>query len=320
MILILYYRFGRSKNAILDKFISENNLKWIPFNKFKNIECLDERGFNTIYKAIWEYKHENKEVVLKYANNLNENLDKSLNRWKYHINCLDSYEIINLYGFTKNPTTLNYMAVIDYANRGSLRKNLTKIIEYNWKQKLYILYKIISVLNEIHKKGLIHCDFHSGNILIHKDKEDEEDKIYISGLELCQPINYIHNDDDIYSVLPYVAPEILNGELYTQASDIYSFSIIMWEFTSGIHNKSDDLQLSMSIRKGERPEIIKNTPQCYVNLMKKCWNEDPSERPSALEIKNIIESWIFYSDKIDKELLNNIMEFITASSIGHKNL
>src|SRR6266542_3120966 len=35
---------------------------------------------------------------------------------------------------------------------------------------------------------------------------------------------------DIYGVLPFVAPEILRGKPYTTASDIYSFSMIMWEF------------------------------------------------------------------------------------------
>ncbi|PKC56677.1 hypothetical protein RhiirA1_428993, partial [Rhizophagus irregularis] len=56
----------------------------------------------------------------------------------------------------------------------------------------------------------------------------------------------------------------------------------MWEFTSGIppfNDKAHNLQLALNICKGERPEIIKNTPQCYINLMEKCWNEDPLKRP-----------------------------------------
>ena len=28
-------------------------LEWIPYNRFKNIEYVDEGGFGTIYKAIW---------------------------------------------------------------------------------------------------------------------------------------------------------------------------------------------------------------------------------------------------------------------------
>jgi len=28
-------------------------LEWIPYNRFKNIECLNKGRFSTIYKAIW---------------------------------------------------------------------------------------------------------------------------------------------------------------------------------------------------------------------------------------------------------------------------
>ena len=123
-----------------------------------------------------------------------------------------------------------------------------------------------------------------------------------------------------------MAPEVLRGKPYTPASDIYSFSMIMWEFTSGIipfNNRAhDDLQLSLSICKGERPEIIEKTPQCYTDLMKKCWNEDPSKRPSSLEVEKIIEAWIYLPYKkriedISEELKNNIMEFINAQPIEY---
>src|SRR3954447_26463094 len=100
---------------------------------------------------------------------------------------MNLYNIINFYGFKKNTKTFRYMVVMNYANRGNLRKNLTEIVNYNWKQKLNMLYKIISGLKMIHKKNLIHCDFHDGNILNHKSKYSEN-RIYISDLGLSQPI------------------------------------------------------------------------------------------------------------------------------------
>src|SRR5687767_1990921 len=123
---------------------------------------------------------------------------------------------------------------------------------------------------------------------------------------------------DIYGVLPFVAPEVLRGKPYTLASDIYSFSMIMWEFTSGIppfNDRAHDFQLGLSICKGKRPEIVKYTPQCYGDLMKKCWDKDPSKRPNASEIQNIIEDWIsiIKNEKIDKES-NIIMEFYKADT------
>ncbi|GBB96824.1 hypothetical protein RclHR1_28450001 [Rhizophagus clarus] len=129
-----------------------------------------------------------------------------------------------------------------------------------------------------------------------------------------------------------MAPEFLRGKPYTLASDMYSFSMIMWEFTSGVppfNDRAHD-QLSISICKGERPEIIESTPQCYVDIMKKCWDEDSLKRPSAREVSDIITSWIFRpydevnheeisNDKISEELKSNIMEFINAP-IGNNNL
>ncbi len=67
--------------------------------------------------------------------------------------------------------------------------------------------------------------------------------------------------------------------------------MIMWEFISGIppfHDRAHDLQLCLSICRGERPRVIEDTPQYYINLMKRCWNEDPLKRPTASEIMNYI--------------------------------
>ncbi|EXX61485.1 Sps1p [Rhizophagus irregularis DAOM 197198w] len=305
----------------MDNFILEKKLKWIPYDKFKNIEYLDKGGFGTIYKANWLINNEDKEVVLKCHDNLSENLNEFLNEWKYHKSCLGSDKIIYFYGFTKAPNTLKYMMVMDYANGGNLRGNLTRIIEIVWNQKLYMLHEIISGLNNIHEQNLIHCDFHDGNILNHY-----ENKIYISDLGLCKPVKSFMKKYDIYGVIPFMAPEVLRGKSYTPASDIYSFAMIMWEFTSGVtpfNNRAHDVQLSLSICKGERPEIIKNTPQCYVDLMEKCWDENPLKRPSSKEVLNIIKNWVFFSGKgevedINEKLKCNIMEFINAP-IGHNN-
>ncbi|EXX73034.1 kinase-like domain-containing protein [Rhizophagus irregularis DAOM 181602=DAOM 197198] len=242
--------------------------------------------------------------------------------WKYHGSCLDSNDIIHFYGFTKNPDTLEYLVVMDYANKGNLRSNLTRIIESGWDQKVFMLYGIIYGLGFIHEQNLIHCDFHDGNILNHN-----EDKIYISDLGLCQPIKSSLEESKICGVIPFMAPEVLRGKPYTPASDIYSFSMIMWEFTSGVppfNDRAHDIQLSLSICRGERPEIIENTPQCYVDLMKKCWDGDPLKRPSSGKILETIEKWVLYpKDKkiedINEELKCNIMEFINAP-IGHNNL
>jgi predicted Ser/Thr protein kinase len=61
----------------LDQFISKNKLKWIPYNKFENIEFLDKGEYGVVYKAIYE----NYEVIFKYFNYFNNSSDESLNEF-----------------------------------------------------------------------------------------------------------------------------------------------------------------------------------------------------------------------------------------------
>src|SRR3954454_17149534 len=115
------------------------------------------------------------------------------------------------------------MVVMNYANDGNLRKCLPEIIEMTWYYKLIKLDLIITGLNRIHQQNLIHCDLHDGNILNYLQLA------FISDLGLCQPTSSFKKDD-IYGVIPFMAPEVLRGKPYTLTSDVYSFSIIMWEF------------------------------------------------------------------------------------------
>jgi len=208
-----------------------------------------------------------------------------------------------------------------YAENNNLRKNLSNIVKDKWIIKLLQLNNIINGLEEIHQKNLIHCDFHHGNILNIRKKI-----LSISDLGLCKPVDYFQTSkkNEIYGVLPFVAPEVLRGQPYTLASDIYSFSMIMWELISGVtpfNNEAHDFQLSLDICKGKRPKIIKNIPQCYINLMKKCWNIDPLKRPTALEIKKIINNWYenIKNKNFNKELKNDIIDFYKADKVLSQN-
>ena len=107
----------------------------------------------------------------------------------------------------------------------SLRSNLL-IKKYNPNDKYVNLYYVANSLSTLHKCNLVHGDLHSGNLLL-----DSQTFMYISDLGLSKPADRPSKTNDIYGVLPYIAPEVLRGKPYTKAADIYSFGIIMWEMT-----------------------------------------------------------------------------------------
>ena len=84
------------------------------------------------------------------------------------------------------------MMIMKYADNGNLRQYLnSNFNSFTWKGKLYTsLFMISSSLKEIHEKGLIHHDFHSGNIL--SDKYEQYGNgiyPYITDLGLSRPAN-----------------------------------------------------------------------------------------------------------------------------------
>src|SRR6266542_1321240 len=149
-------------------------------------------------------------------------------------------------------------------------------------------------LQAIHEKNFIHRDFHSGNILV-EIIENEPEHYLIGDLGLSQPASNTLSNNEIYGVTTYVATEIFKGVKISKAYDIYSMGMIMWELTTGCKpfaNIEHDANLIYKIINGKRPEITNDTPEDFVNLMKKCWDFDPNKRPSAKEICETVNLWL----------------------------
>src|SRR6266511_3644373 len=181
-----------------------------------------------------------------------------------------------------------------YADNGNLTDYITKSFKnLKWKDKIEILYNITIGLNNIHQERLVHHDFHSGNIL-HFDNLHQ--KVMIADLGLSAPADQssTSSENNIYGVLPYVAPEVLKGKPYTIASDIYSFGVLMSVVSSGqqpFYNIAHDEDLALKICEGVRPGFSINTPKFYIELAYKCMDANPDNRPTAGEIREIIMTW-----------------------------
>ena len=208
----------------------------------------------------------------------------------HHKILISSLYIVKLYGITQDPETKNYMMVLDYADHGSLRNYLdTNYDKLSWFQKFYNLWNIAYGLRGIHENELIHRDLHIGNILSFYDGPR------ITDMGLCKPADYnkLENasNNNIYGVLPYIAPEILRGQNYTKAADVYSFGIIMYEVFSGLppyHDVSHDKSLALKICLGLRPRFNIKVPQLIVHLIKRCLDANPLNRPTAFEVQIIL--------------------------------
>ncbi len=97
--------------------------------------------------------------------------------------------------------------------------------------------------------------------------------------------------------------------------------MIMWELTTGCKpfaNFGHDIYLIIKILDGKRPEITEDTPECFADLMKSCWNPDPKKRPSIKKIRNTLGGWSFRKkhDDIFNQAEVKRMELINSKKLG----
>ena len=123
----------------------------------------------------------------------------------------------------------------------------------SWYDKLVHLRDIIVGLNQIHSVSIVHRDLHSGNIFI-------ANRTLIGDLGISKSATESTDDNnENYGIIPYMAPEIFNGQKYTKESDIYSFGMIMWEFMTGrrpFWDRVHDAELIIEICDGLRYKCI----------------------------------------------------------------
>ena len=89
------------------------------------------------------------------------------------------------------------------------------------------LIQILNGCGELFKSGIIHRDLKPANILI----KDEILKIADFGLAKHCEINAFLKTR--VGTLGYMAPQILNKELYTYKCDIWSLGVIVYEMVVG---------------------------------------------------------------------------------------
>ncbi|RIB15504.1 kinase-like domain-containing protein [Gigaspora rosea] len=306
-----------SGNTELDQFIRYTQLnsiapltflEWIPYDKLEKIKEIGKGGFGIVYKATWNpgpklywddlrsqwVRESEKNVALKRLNGSNHAVASFWQELRqYH--CINQNDHIRrCYGFSRDPKSKDYIIVSELIE-GDLYNYLSKNFNnLTWEKKLGIVYNIAHGLMTIHNAGFIHRNFHSGNIL--RCFNGSQHKTLISDLGQYRPPDkpISHDEHCIYGVLPYVAPEVLCGFEYTEAADVYSFGMVMWEISTGqhpFHDRPHDEKLAWEICNGLRPALTVETPRCFMELMESCWDANPKRRPDIRELEKIFMSW-----------------------------
>ncbi|CAG8478926.1 2705_t:CDS:2 [Scutellospora calospora] len=275
--MISHFKTWTSYNEHIDKLIQRTQLnatqtcdylEYIDFSQFDMIKYISKGGFATIYKAKWlegprwNWNDENQEwersgpinVALKRLDNShNIHLD-FLVQIEEHCRCLQSGYLADCFGMTRDHTGC-IMFVMRFYENGNIYEFLDKVKGIvTWRDIIDMLWGIASGLDRIHSEKRFHSNLHGGNLLI---------------------------EDETISTDARIADVGLHGP---------SSGLRPW------HDRPHDIELAKLIcLENLRPEIdkvIKDIPNLYRELMIRCWDPLPSNRPTASELNNLLGKWI----------------------------
>uniref|UniRef100_K4B6S2 Protein kinase domain-containing protein n=1 Tax=Solanum lycopersicum TaxID=4081 RepID=K4B6S2_SOLLC len=171
-----------------------------------------------------------------------------------------------------------YNLELEYASAGSLADRIHErggLPEFQVKK---YTKNVVLGLSLIHKKGIIHCDIKSHNILL---TTDEVTKIADFGLSITlQQIN-CGEEVGLRGTKRYMAPEALLKKEYSPGFDIWSLGCTVYEMITGKPLwKSSDIMLNRI--KYEEPDI--QNPKLSTeakDFLNNCLVRNPSARWSA---------------------------------------
>ena len=147
-------------------------------------------------------------------------------------------------------------------------------------------------------RGMEYLHFQAPQTVIHRDLKSKNVVISSSlNCKLCDfgsskfQQNSLREASTIAGTMAWMAPEVIKESLVIEASDTYSFAIVLWELLTcrvPYHNLENIQVAWLVAMKGERPHLPSEVPKKFKLLIQNCWKEDPKQRPNfQFLVKNL---------------------------------
>ncbi|RAL40691.1 unnamed protein product [Cuscuta campestris] len=177
--------------------------------------------------------------------------------------------------------------VTEYMSVGSLfdylRKGLTVL---KLPQLLRFAIDISEGMEYLHQNNIIHRDLKTANLLI-----DAQNVVKVADFGIARFLNKGGVMTAETGTYRWMAPEIMNHQPYDQRADVFSFGIVLWELlTSKVpYDNMTPIQAAVGVNQGLRPQLPEDTHPKLLDVMQRCWQAAPDNRPSFSEIKAELE-------------------------------
>ncbi|KAK9843228.1 hypothetical protein WJX74_008928 [Apatococcus lobatus] len=175
--------------------------------------------------------------------------------------------------------------VMQYMPNGNLWHALANDVKkrFSWYNRGHrVALDIAAGISYLHSKKIIHLDLKTPNILL-----DEHNKAYVADIGLGKLLTEGAEAVAYAASLFWAAPEQLQRLPCNEASDVYSFGIILWEICTG------EQPVNRIMRAVRIPE---ECPQQVADMIQACRHADASRRPPITAVFKALQSTTHLGD------------------------
>ncbi|CAM9139464.1 unnamed protein product [Ectocarpus sp. 4 AP-2014] len=247
---------------------------------FEGSTRLGSGGFGEVRTAKWN----GSDVAVKslLADGLNRDDVRAIRKEvRIHAN-LHFDHVVQLYAASTIAPRL--CLVVELASGGSLRQYLRLTNEpLAHALQTAFLFDIARGMWFLHKKGILHRDLKSANVLIFANGRL---KLCDFGLSKIMAESSSRSIQGAVGAEQWMSPEEMKESAANEGTDVYSFGVVCFEVTTRMQpfKGMNRTQVVNAVAwQGQRPQISEwaSASPDVVPLMKKGWTQDPADRPKG---------------------------------------
>uniref|UniRef100_A0A8D2IT00 Ephrin type-A receptor 1 n=1 Tax=Varanus komodoensis TaxID=61221 RepID=A0A8D2IT00_VARKO len=203
------------------------------------------------------------------------------------------HNIVRLEGVVtkRNPM----MIITEYMENGALdtflRENMDK---FSCVQLVTMMQGIAAGMTYLSDRNYVHRDLAARNILVSHNLQCKVSDFGLSRI-LENDVEGTYETKGGKIPIRWTAPEAIAHRIFTSASDVWSFGIVMWEVLSygdKPYGEMTNQEVMKCIEDGYRLPPPVDCPSILYELMKVCWSYDRTRRPRFREIHVQLEHFI----------------------------
>jgi serine/threonine protein kinase len=178
--------------------------------------------------------------------------------------------------------------VMEHVEGRTLEERLRRDGALTPKEVCRIGRQVSAGLEHAHSAGLVHRDLKPGNLI---ERRDGTIKIADFGIARLNETTELTEAGTILGTAAYLAPEQAEGGEITQAADVFTLGVVLYELLTGRRPWRVESLAELARRRFTPPaELPADTPWSLREAIERSLETDPAARPTVAELAELLDA------------------------------